>query len=115
MGYIELGQGRCHRQSPLSPDSPFFCLRLGGSIFFSIALILVSPTLVFLVFLSYSSSSIFFFKLYPRIKWVSQVALVVKNVPANAGDIRDAGLSPRSPGGGHGNPLSYSGLENPAV
>ena len=57
----------------------------------------------------------FFFKLYPRIKWVSQVALVVKNVPANAGDIRDAGLSPRSPGGGHGNPLSYSGLENPAV
>ena len=90
---------------------------LGGSIFFSIALILVSPTLVFLVFLSSSSSSFFFFffLLYPRIKWVSQVALVVKNVPANAGDIRDAGLSPRSPGGGHGNPLSYSGLENPAV
>ena len=47
----------------------------------------------------------FFFKLYPRIKWVSQVVLVVKNVPANAGDIRNAGLSPRSPGGGHGNPF----------
>ena len=39
----------------------------------------------------------------------SQVALVVKNVPANAGDIR----SGRSPGGGHGNPLQYSRLENP--
>ena len=38
----------------------------------------------------------------------SQVALVVKNPPANAGDIRDAGLIPgsgRFPGGGHGNPL----------
>ena len=41
--------------------------------------------------------------------------LVVKNPPANAGDIRDSGLIPgsgRSPGGGHGNPLQYSGLEN---
>ena len=46
----------------------------------------------------------------------SQVALVVKNPPANAGDTRDAGLIPgsgRSPGGGHGNPLQYSCLENP--
>ena len=46
----------------------------------------------------------------------SQVALVVKNLPANAGDIRDTGLIPglgRSPGGGHGNPLQYSCLENP--
>jgi len=40
----------------------------------------------------------------------SQVALVVKNLPANRGDIREAGLIPgsgRSPGGGHGNPLQY--------
>ena len=46
----------------------------------------------------------------------SQVALVVRNPPADAADIRDAGLSPglgRSPGGGHGNPLHYSFLENP--
>jgi len=38
----------------------------------------------------------------------SQVALVVKNLPANAGDIRDAGVNPgsgRSPGGGHDNSL----------
>ena len=48
--------------------------------------------------------------------WVSQVALVVKDPPANAGDIRDAGLIPglgRSPGGGHGNPFWHSCLENP--
>ena len=41
----------------------------------------------------------------------SQVALVVKNLPANAGNIRDMGLIPgsgRSPGGGNSNPLQYS-------
>ena len=46
----------------------------------------------------------------------SQVALVVKNSPAIAGDIRVTGLIPgsrRPPGGGHGNPLQYSCLENP--
>ena len=46
----------------------------------------------------------------------SQVALVVKNLPANAGDVRDAGLIPgsgRSPGEGNGNPFQYSCLENP--
>ena len=44
------------------------------------------------------------------------MALVVKNLPANAGDIRDMGLIPgsgRSPGEGHGNPLQYCCLENP--
>ena len=48
--------------------------------------------------------------------WTSQAALVVKNLPANAGDVRDKGLIPgsgRSPGRGHGNPLHYSCLENP--
>ena len=43
-------------------------------------------------------------------------ALVVKNLPANAGDIRDMGSIPgsgRSPGEGHGNPFQYSCLENP--
>ena len=46
----------------------------------------------------------------------SPVALVVKNLPASAGDIRDTSSTPgsgRSPGGGHGNPLQYSCLENP--
>ena len=45
----------------------------------------------------------------------SQVTLVVKNPPANAGDLRDAGLIPgsgRSPGGDYGNPPQYSCLEN---
>ena len=46
----------------------------------------------------------------------SQVVLMVKNPPANAGDVREAGLIPgwgRSPGEGHGNPLQYPCLENP--
>ena len=43
------------------------------------------------------------------------MVLVVKNPPANAGDIRDLALIPglrRAPEGGHGNPLQYSYLEN---
>ena len=46
----------------------------------------------------------------------SQVVLVVKNLPANAGDIRHSGSVPglgRSPGEGHGSPLQHSCLENP--
>ena len=41
---------------------------------------------------------------------------MVKNLPANAEDVRDTGLIPgsgRFSGGGHGNPLQYSCLENP--
>ena len=44
------------------------------------------------------------------------MVLVLKNPPANAGDIRDVGLIPglgRSSGVGSGNPLQYSCLENP--
>ena len=43
------------------------------------------------------------------------MVLVVRNLPASAGNIRDVGSIPglgRSPGGGHGNPLQYSCLEN---
>ena len=43
------------------------------------------------------------------------MVLVVKNLPANLGDIRDMGLIPgleRSPGEGNGNPLQYFYLEN---
>ena len=46
----------------------------------------------------------------------SCVALMVKNLPANAESIKDAGSRPgsgRSPGVGHGHPLQYSCLENP--
>ena len=64
------------------------------------------------------------YKLYQDIEYsflcytlrASQVALVVKNSSANAGDIRDACLIPglgRSPGEGNGNPLQYSCLGNP--
>ena len=44
------------------------------------------------------------------------MVLVVKNLPANVGDVKDEGSIPRlgkSPGGGHGNSLQYSCLENP--
>ena len=44
------------------------------------------------------------------------MALVVKDPPANAGDVRDKGSIPdlgRSPGEGHGNLLQYSCLDNP--
>ena len=48
--------------------------------------------------------------------WATQAALVVKkNLPANAGNVRDPGSIPglgRPPGGGHGNPLQFSCLEN---
>ena len=53
---------------------------------------------------------------YIYINGASQVVLVVKNLPANAGDVRDMSLifgSGGSPGGGPGNPLQYSCLENP--
>ena len=48
-------------------------------------------------------------------RWASQVVVVVKNLPANAGDIRNVGLITglgESPGGRTGNPLWYSCLEN---
>ena len=53
---------------------------------------------------------------YKCVTSFSQVVLVVKSPPANAGDARDAGLMlgvGRSPGGGHGNPLQDSCLKNP--
>ena len=53
---------------------------------------------------------------YIKLIQISQVALVVKNQPANAGDIRDAGSIPgseRCPGGEHDKTLQYSFLENP--
>ena len=48
--------------------------------------------------------------------WASQVVRVVKNLPVNAGDIGDPSSIPGPgmfPGGGHGNALQYSYLENP--
>ena len=60
-------------------------------------------------------------RIMPKKTWgtlfdgASQVLLMVENIRANAGDKRDTGSIPglgRSPGGGHGNPLQYSCLEN---
>ena len=50
-----------------------------------------------------------------RACWASEVALLVENMPANTGVVRDTGSIPgseRSPGGGHSNLLQYSCLEN---
>ena len=43
----------------------------------------------------------------------SQMVPVVRNLPANAGDIRDSGLIPGSGTYGHGSSVQYSSLENP--
>ena len=54
----------------------------------------------------------FYLVFFPTASWV---VLVVKNLPANAGDARDEGLIPgsgKSPGGGHGSPRQYSCLNN---
>ena len=54
--------------------------------------------------------------IYTHTHGASQVAPVVKNPTASAGEVRDVGLIPglgRPPGGGHGNPLQCSCLENP--
>ena len=50
------------------------------------------------------------------ISWASQMALAVKNLPANSEGIREEDSIPgsgRSPERGHGNPLQYSCLKNP--
>ena len=60
-------------------------------------------------------NSALIFRMAPHLIWASQVVLVVKNLPANAGDARDLGSIPgsgRSPGGGNGNPLQHSCREN---
>ena len=49
----------------------------------------------------------------PQGEGASQVALVVKNLSANAGDTSSVPGWGRSPGGGHGDPLQYSFMENP--
>ena len=55
------------------------------------------------------------FAILLKVSWASQVALLAKNPPANAGDIEMVVLIPSSgrlPGGENGNPLQYSCLEN---
>ena len=53
-----------------------------------------------------------FFSLYKNNGRASQVALVVKNMPVNAGDARDAGSIPGSERSRNNNPLQYSCLGN---
>ena len=63
------------------------------------------------VFLQVATAHLFYYIIFIG---VSHLALLVKNPPAKAGDIRDVGLIPgsgRSPGERHGNSLQYSCLE----
>ena len=72
----------------------------------------VAQSRTWLKWLSSSSSS----SSSSEVEWAFQVLLMVKNPPANSRGIRDTDSIPgsgRSPGGGHGNPLQYSCLENP--
>ena len=70
------------------------------------------------VFCSHSVSGVYFLfinYIHACLYWAFQVALVIKNPPAEAGDLRDASSIPgsgRSLGGGHSSPLQYSCLEN---
>ena len=73
-----------------------------------------SPCLLSYYDFFFSSSQLAPILVTPKIG-TSLMALVVKNPPANAGDIKDLGSIPgsgRSPGGRNGNPLKYSCLEN---
>ena len=70
---------------------------------------------MFPLFLPILSFGWYNLRFYIQFIWVSHMALVVKNPPANAGDWGLPSSIPgsgRSPGGGHGNPLQYSCLEN---
>ena len=89
-----------------------------------LSLILIIPLFdlkVFYVFLllfqqSWNSFRGLYFSIWALSSWASQVLLVVKSLPANAGEVRGSGSIPglgRSPGEGNGNPLQYSCLGNP--
>ena len=81
---------------------------------FSFSISSFSPCLLSYYDFFFSSSQLAPILVAPKIG-TSLMALVVKNPPANAGDIKDLGSIPgsgRSPGGRNGNPLEYSCLEN---
>ena len=109
-------------QNLLSPPDTFITgcyLLFGSASSFLLELFLYSTPLAYwaLTNLRSSSFSIISFCLFSLLLGVLKARmLVVKNTPANEVDVRDGGLIPglgRSPGGGHGNPLQYSYLENP--
>ena len=89
-----------------------FFLKLGMSMSQSLVCLFVYICILWLINVFVSQKV----KVCMLLSGASQIVLVVKKLPANAGDIRDVGLIPgsgRSPGGGHGNPLQYSCLEDP--
>ena len=112
MDWLDLLQSKDSQES--SPTPQFKSIN-------SLALsLLYSPTVTSIHDYWKHSRLISFLKIktqsHETLYWASQVALVVMNSPASARDGGDAVSIPgsgRSPGGGHGNPLQYSYLENP--
>ena len=92
----------CGKKAPFPPHTGQHLLLVGYSM---------------MAFLTSVTWHALYFELHFSNEWgASQVVLVVKNPPANAGNLRDLGLIPglgRSPGEGHGNPLQRSCLESP--
>ena len=104
MSYSLQHHGRQHVRLPCPSPSPRVCSNSRPLSQW------YHPTVSFSV-VPFSSSS---FIMIHLACWASQVELVVKKMPANAGDIRDTGSISgwgRSPKGRHGNPLQYSCLE----
>ena len=100
-------QANIHLNKFIAPCTPHSCFHSWFSFCFPFFPHFFGPLNWFL----YNIWFMFMCKFY----WASQMALVVKNPAANAGDVRDVSSIPgsgRSPGGGRGNPLQYSCLEN---
>ena len=96
-----------HHGCPVLESLPSFYLEALG---FSFTISLLAPPLLSSPPPNYTSPLclliFLLFLLFPS----PMVMLLIKNLPANAGDLRDAGAilgSRRCPGGGHGNPLQY--------
>ena len=105
----------CYNGTEQTPKSPFLSWNLTYCfLYWNISLPLTCLH-CHLSVKTLGSVSISFLKLFSSSR-VSQAVLVVKSPPADALDIRDEGSIPgsgKSPGGGRGNPLQYSCLENP--
>ena len=103
-------QANIHLNKFIAPCTPHSCFHSWFS-FFSI----LSSFFFFFGPLNWFLCNIWFMFMC-EFCWSSQMTLVVKNLPANAGDVRDVSSIPglgRSPGGGRGNPLQFSCVENP--
>ena len=83
--------------------------------YFHIIIYIYNYKCIIIIDCNYNNTHNIIYNIYIHI-YASQVTVVVKNPPANVGDLRDMSSVPglgRSPGEGYGNPVQYSCLENP--